>query len=552
MDKQDIFERNLLALARFVPLCSKLSRAQTTLNRYKFLDSPSGELIPAWVDPSGSAHPLHSLVDPHREARRLIDTVNEGFIILTGLGGGFYAEAALEKPGVSLVLVIDYDINGIAELLCHRDYIKIFSDPRFHFLADPPENAIEQYILNIYQPMLCGGIRTLPLRGRTSTDGRVFTNAAHAVETAIQKISADYSVQAHFGTRWFSNIIRNINKAGAHMNPLPPVKRTAVTAAGPSLFGQTAEIRRRRKEFFLIAADTSLPCLLSQDIRPDAVVSIDCQHISYYHFMAGIPEETMLFLDLASPPLIASRKHAPVFFSGNHPLTGYICNAWRAFPEVDTSGGNVTYASVALAEKLGAETIELFGADFSYPLGLSYSRGTYIYPHFEIRQKRTAPLEGLHSSFLFRGPLEKINSGENWYYESPSLKFYREALEEKTKTMRSGLIPRQGMGAPVRIHPAVKTGKKTLSFFGCGIMKSSPSDFLSGYRDKIHSLKIPPENIAGFFDSLRGDEKQVFTTLLPAAAALKRRDSGLNVSELLEKTKSHCIDVIEKVLNTET
>ncbi|MCL2318728.1 MAG: DUF115 domain-containing protein, partial [Treponema sp.] len=290
MDKSYFFERNLLALSPRNPeLCSRLSRAETRLGRYRFLESRGGEVIPAWVDPQGAAHPLHSIVDPRKEAKRLADSADEGFLVLLGLGGGYYAEAALEREGTGLVLVIEYDIDGLAELLCHRDYAAVFGDPRFRLLADSPEDEIKQHILDLYQPVLYGGIRVLPLRARTGLEAKLFARAGNAIGAAIDRVSADYSVQAHFGTRWFSNIIRNLMPAEKFQDTLPPVRRAAVTAAGPSLSIQLEGLRKKRKELFLIAVDTSLPCLLYNGIEPDAVISIDCQHISYYHFMDGLP-----------------------------------------------------------------------------------------------------------------------------------------------------------------------------------------------------------------------------------------------------------------------
>jgi glycosyltransferase involved in cell wall biosynthesis len=103
------------------------------------------------VDASGSAHPLHSTVDPRREARRLIDSLDvdleeKTFLILLGLGGGYYAEAALARDDVSLVLVIEYDLDAVAGLLASMDYTRVFRDTRFHLLVDPDAHAIEACI----------------------------------------------------------------------------------------------------------------------------------------------------------------------------------------------------------------------------------------------------------------------------------------------------------------------------------------------------------------------------------------------------------------------
>ena len=570
MDKSYFFDRNLLALSRRNPeVCSRLSRAETTKGRYKFIESRSGELIPAWVDPQGAGHPLHSVIDPRKEAKRLIDSVesegNNGFLILLGLGGGYYAEAALERAETGMALVIEYDIDGLAELLCHRDYARLFGDARFRILADNSEEEIKHYILNLYQPVLYGGIRVIPLRSRTGLETKSFAPAGSAIEAAIDRVSADYSVQAHFGTRWFSNIIRNLGAAEQFQDVLPPVRRAAISAAGPSLSLQIPRLREKRKDLFLIAADTSLPCLLDAGIEPDAVISIDCQHISYYHFMDGLPKGALLFLDLASPPLVASRSEKPLFFSGGHPLTRYISRVWKPLPELDTSGGNVTYAALSLAEQLGAREIELYGADFSYPEGISYARGTYIYTFFGNRQNRFSSMEAQASAFLFRTPLEKkrraaINtyspdhpavnpvedsSGASWYYETKALKFYRERLEEKSERMEAAIVPIEGRGAPINIS-RTENRKRSLRIFSSGKAAMSAEEFLCSYREKIANIPEASKNAAEYLSSLKGEDQAIFATLLPAAAAIRRRHPQGDFRALLEETKNYCDKEIER------
>ncbi|GHU98951.1 hypothetical protein FACS189483_07620 [Spirochaetia bacterium] len=560
MDKQFFFERNLLALSGKDPgLCSRLSGAETTLGRYKFLEARTGETVPALVDRSGAAHPLHSLVDPKREGSRLINSSvsgkTEGFLVLLGLGGGFYAEAALERDDIHRVLVIDYDINGIAELLASREYITLFKDPRFFLLVDPAPEALETGILETYQPALYGGIRLIPLRTRTDLDLSRFNQAGESVKTAIDRLSGDYSVQAYFGTRWFSNIIRNLLHAERSAPPLPPIHRALICAAGPSLDMQMPVIKQELSNHesgpFLIASDTSLPALLQEGIKPDAVVSIDCQHISYYHFMQGLPRDIPLFLDLASPPLLATRTDNPRFFAGGHPLTRYIARYWRPFPNVDTSGANVTYAALSLAEYLGAAKIELFGADFSYPQGKTYARGTYIYPYFEVRQNRLSPLEAQASAFLYRSQsLQKIPVHDGWCYVTPPLRGYREGVEAKARTMHANIRAAAGMGAPI-ILPRVEerhTSREPIRLFAAGKAAAPPKEFLAQYRADIATLPVPGKNLALHLESLDEAESLILTTLLPAAAALKRRRPELDGRETLEAARTYCLKELDLVL----
>ncbi|MDR2552018.1 MAG: DUF115 domain-containing protein [Treponema sp.] len=521
MDKQ-LFERNLLALSEKDPdLCFRLSSALTSRGIYRFIESRSGDSIPALTEPGGAAHPLHSTVDPRREGERLASTLGEeGCVIFLGLGGGFAAEEVLNRREIKKLLVIEYGCDGLAELLSARDYVSLFEDPRFHILADPSGDHIKKYLVEHYFPALDGGIRVFPLRARVEGDGR-FGDAGDAIKRAIDAVSRDYSVQAYFGKRWFSNIIRNLPLAEEQNRGIPPVKRVLICAAGPSLDREIGEIKKKQRDFFLIATDTSLAALLQGGIEPDGVISIDCQHISYRHFFRSLPARTVLFLDLASPPPVAARTENRFFFSSLHPLGLYIRRCWRPLPLLDTSGGNVTYAALSLAESLGAGEIRFCGADFSYPLGRTYARGTYIYPYFENLQSRFQPLEAQHSAFLYRdSSLKKQReAGSPWYYETQSLRFYREYLNLKM----AALEQKNGL-------------RREISFFSSGPFRQSAGDFLRTYKKSIEGLRSFED-----LGSENPEERELAATLLPLAAAVRRVSPSLGEGDLFGEVRSCCL-----------
>ncbi len=551
MDERIHFERNMLALASVdPPLCKRLSAAETTRARYRFLNARNGDVVPAAVDRGGAARALHSLVAPEKEAQRLIDTVRGGFLVLLGLGGGYAAEAALARGDIQGLLIIDFDIDGIAELLASKDYVRIFGDTRCRVLIDPSIEELRKEFHELYRPALSGGISVLPLRPRVDADPLSFERMADAIKLIIDSISDDYSVQAYFGKRWFANIIRNIREADKPVAPAPPVKSIAITAAGPSLDEQLPSIREKRRQFFLLATDTSLPALLDADLKPDAVISIDCQHISYQHFMRGLPEDVPLYLDLASPPVVASQTRVPRFFSGGHPLAVYIARTWRSFPRVDTSGGNVTYAAVALAEKLGAERIALYGADFSYPGGASYARGTYIHPYFRRMQSRLHTLEGLFSSFVFRNvSLRKTLDSRGWRYETKPLIGYRERLEKLATEISAELETAEGFGAPVRIPGTAERGGRSIGMLGAGAARSSGDEFLLDYAQSISRLPEPAgSSVCSYIGALNDENRDVFTTLLPTAAAIRKREDGFTTAQVIAATKGFALDEIRKVI----
>ncbi|MDR3356586.1 MAG: DUF115 domain-containing protein [Spirochaetaceae bacterium] len=562
MDKHIFFERNLLALSRSNPaLCSRLSGAETTLGRYRFVEGQEeGRDVPAWVDPDGGAHTLHSLVSPEREAERLVSTLKgERYVVVLGLGAGYTPEALLAREDTARILVIEYDINALAELLCHYDYIKLFNDPRFFILADPVPHEIEKHILATFQPALHNGIRTLPLRARTINDDARFAPAAEAVRSALDKVASDYSVQALFGKRWFSNIIRNIFTAEKQCGVFAPVKRAAVCAAGPSLDLQLELIARKRKSFFLISTDTALSTLLEAGLPPDAVISIDCQHISYYHFTRRLPPGIPLFLDLSSPPLLTSLAEKTFFFAGGHPLSAYVTHFFRSFPVIDTSGANVTFAALSLAERLGASAVELYGADFSYPKGKLYTRAAYLYPYFHRRQSRLRPAENLAAAFLYDSKsLRRVENGASWYYETRALGVYRQKIEQKADASAVELNAAPGEGAPFSFSADRAGGgrleagiffeaNKPVRLLAAGKPLCGAKEFLEAYRKRISELPLPEENITVYQRKLSDMQNLVFTTLLPAAAAIKYRRAGLDAKELLASVKNYCIEEISGV-----
>lgn len=551
MDGWMLFERNMLSLAATSPnLCKRLSAAQTTRERYRMIPARNGRTVPAIVDRSGAARPLHSLVDPEREAARLVSTINgDTYLILLGLGGGFAAEAALAREDVHGLLIVEQGVDGVAELLAANDYVGIFGDPRCTLLVDPTAEDLESEIFRSYRPALSGGIAVLPLRPRVEADAEFFNAASDTVKGAIDSVSDDYSVQAYFGKRWFANAIRNILIAERPVPPSAPVRSVAVTAAGPSLDDQIPLLKRGRGQTFVLATDTSLPALLDADLKPDAVISIDCQHISYYHFMRGLPEDVPLFLDLASPPVVASRSAAPRFFTGGHPFTVYVSRRWRPIPRIDTSGGNVTYAAVALADAFGAETIDLYGADFSYPRGASYARGTYIHPFFRRLQNRLRPLESQFASFVFRNESLRIERGEGrlWRYETKPLVGYRTRLERLAAEIGAKLVPVYGGGAPIRVPIDKRKRSAELRLLGSGSAATTAREFLAGYRKAIEKLPKLTGSLPAFMAGLSDEDRDVLTTLLPAAAALRKRSGAGGPGKILEEVKDYCIGELTRL-----
>jgi len=102
------------------------------------------------------------------------------------------------------------------------------------------------------------------------------------------------------------------------------------------------------------------------------------------------------------------------------------------------------------------------------------------------------------------------------------------------------------LGAPINIKKGILQKNRKIYSNGKAAMKVE--EFLSFYRDEIARLPKPGKHAASYTGSLNGEERSVFASLLPVAAALKQGHSEWGLEELLEATKAYCAFKIIRAL----
>jgi hypothetical protein len=538
-----LLEDNLAALASRQPDLAASVLAASPDPRLVPLPARNGMIVPGVRSATGTV-PLHSLYDPRQESTRLAASVRgAGFLVVIGMGAGFHIAALLENPEVQVVVVIEKDTAVLRSLFAQIPLARLLADPRVALSAGL--ETIRESVLAGWQPALMGGMRTVPLRPWCDQEPSFFDAAAAEVHAAIEEVRGDYSVQSHFGKRWLTNILMNLAQVESAPHSIPRGATAAVTAAGPSLEQQLPRLAAEREGILLVATDTSLPALVRSGIRPDVVLSIDCQNHGYHHFLLGIPTGTSLFLDLASPPLLARRPVPPVFVASAHPFVRYVDSHWSRLMRIDTSGGNVTHAAVTLARALGARRISVYGADFSYPDGKAYARGTYLYDHFWTEQSRLSPAEG--SFYLFvhgSAQAHRLVRSGRVLYTTPLLLGYRERFMKLMETIDADVIPVPGLGLEL-----LRSGKKAPALASAETDPwpppgDSPSrrwkEFLTEYAWNIERL---PPCAAGN----RGSERELWSTILPVAARVVREGVTPGPAAL-EEARRWSLERIRRVL----
>lgn len=559
MSDSSLLNVNLLALSSSQPdLAVKLGK-ESSSSDLRIKTSRTGLPVPV-LQHENREYSLHSTIDPRREGERFYHTApNGGYLVFLGFGAGYHISPFLKRNDVSRIVVIDFDAALFKALLNSIDLRDFFLDQRVRFLIDPTLEEINREMLGNYLPAVSGNLQVLQLRSRVHMQREKFTETQKHIQGIIKAVSEDYSVQSYFGKRWFVNSVRNLHVAETSTTTLPPIRKALITAAGPSLEDQLPELKQQLSQATLIATDTSLPFLLKNDIVPDMVVSIDCQHITYHHFMAGYPENVPLVLDLASPNHLTTKTDRLVFFTSGHPFSKYVNSVWRRFPYIDTSGGNVSHAAVSLAEALGAQKILLFGADFSFPEGKSYTRGTYLYPFFQTDSARTQPLEHHFFSFLLRNEnIIKVKQGGYIRYTTSPMISYKERLEQASARLAAELISVPGKGEilnPAHEKVALTRSGVIGTLFSAGAPAVSWREFIRAYSRSVGALPLPHESLSDYRSSISKEQNDIVTTLLPAAAAIRREQElqgiGKAGPEILQDVIKWTRSTIEAYLSAE-
>lgn len=539
------FNSNILALANSNnDLALGLSYNCNNDSNYKFIESKSGDIVPC-VD-KDVKKTLHSKIDPQREGSRFTSMYkSKGFLIFLGLGGAYHIKPFIEKNEFSTILILDKDIHRFEATISKMDMKEIFLNPAINIFIDPKPEKLYQFIIDNYVPAVCGDVTTIPLRQRVNAETEFFTECVDTIKNALDRISDDYTVQTNFGKKWFSNTLFNIKESAKIKPILKPIKSAIITAAGPSLEDDIETIREQQKESTLIATDTTAPVLIEHGIKPDIIISIDCQHISYYHFLKKIPRDIPLVLDIASPRKLSSLFDTVYFFTSGHPFSQYVSKNYKSFPNLNTSGGSVTHAALSLADALNAKDIYLYGADFSYPLGKSYSRGTYIYDYFNKTCSRTASLESSFFSFIMHSRdinIEKCKDGLR-YITKPMIG-YKNNLEAESRNIKGTLHVKENRGCKILIEKDSNPELNILSLFAEGRITVGSNKFLQEYRKNLQSLPDIIFPIEAYINSLNKKQRLVWLTIIPVLAN-HRGEKELS-NKLMNKTITWMISRIDR------
>ena len=383
--------------------------------------------------------PACSLYNPQKDAEQFCSLLETGTTLIAGYASGIHIEQAIKQFPTNKIIVVEKNIESIK-------YLE--NELNISFIEDVilcTIDSIEKVLLENYYPPKDGNFQLLPLRTWADANADSFSNLKEKVQNALNSISQDISVQAHFGKIWQRNIIQNLKLCESTKNTkivdffastFPTNKTAYVAGAGPSLEDDYELLKNNREQFFVIATDTAFHALSEHNIHCDVVVSVDAQAISRSHFMCKKNADTIFAFDLCSnaTPIKKIIKTNPViFFKSNHPLCAYANRFTQElygrdyFPTIESTGGTVTLAALNFAKLANFSNFRTGGCDFSYAKGKTYANGIYMDAIFNSQSNRTDTTENNFCKILYRTPLIQIAEKK---FTTKVLQIYSEAYKD--------------------------------------------------------------------------------------------------------------------------
>ena len=398
----------------------------------------NGSLIPVF----SSNRTMESRYNPEIEAGRIVEvTPASSFYIVLGIGSGILIEKLLQKYPESFFLCIEKDDASITFL--HQLPLVTKLENNSHIKLTTIQKLSSDFEA-LYIPSLYGGLFVVEQKGWIQEIEYLYPLIQKILKASLNNISADFSVQTHFGKIWQKNILNNlktysfINSNGFNLLETKlknsKQKKAAIIAAGPSLDKSISILSNSRNEYFIISTDTAYTSLLRHNLIPDAVVSIDGQNVSHSHFFKNNPDlsSTLFIFDLcanySAVKHISDHSNNILFSVSGHPFSELLCSYTpQAFIHLFSGSGTVTISALDFAVKCEFSTIEVFGADFSYRKTRTYTKGTYLDDLFSVNSSALNTYEYNFLKLLYRKELIK-NDDEST--STTILDSYRQSFEQ--------------------------------------------------------------------------------------------------------------------------
>ncbi len=320
---------------------------------------------------------LHSRLDPHGEAVRLIEETGESdCAVFFGFGFGYYVEAFHSLYPESSVVVVEPDPDLFRLALGARDLTGILASSKVSLLLDVKPDTLA-VVLNTY---LYTAITVVAPRSIVRLNETYYSSLQAVVDAFTSRREINRNTLKRFGKRWVRNLAANLrylptasrlHTLSGRLEGVPAL----LLAAGPSLDSLLTQLPALAERFVIFAVDTSLRAALHAGVVPDFLVVVDPQYWNVRHLDGCDTENTILITESATYPAVFKRRYKAVFLGASlFPMGSFLERGLGEFGKLG-AGGSVATSAWDAARQLGCAPIFTAGLDLGFPAGNTHFKG---------------------------------------------------------------------------------------------------------------------------------------------------------------------------------
>ncbi len=353
---------------------------------------------------------IHSKYNPAKEAEQLVDrqyTPHHTHIIF-GYGCGYIVEALLNRRSFQEnIIVVDplFD-NQILELKHQASNLFAF-------------NSTMIPIFELYINEIAANTRVSFKTICTPNYDKVFPNEykellRKIVDIQYKNRTINYTL-IRYAKEWQRNFVenlRNINKDSTieklHKQYNCPV---VVASGGPSLTKQIPLLKKYRNNIILISAGSTTNSLISNNIEPDYVVTIDGGEPNYNHFKQLKLDNAEIIYSMQNHFKVRESFSQRGYLIGTehfNKLALYLEKEFNVnFPALEY-GGSVAHAAFNVAHYISSGPIALIGQDLAYTDNLTHAANNKNARKIDeafIKEQEAFQVEGYYGEPVWTSPV---------------------------------------------------------------------------------------------------------------------------------------------------
>ncbi|MDE6025327.1 MAG: DUF115 domain-containing protein [Lachnospiraceae bacterium] len=330
-------------------------------------------------DERGNKIYLNSKYDPMNEADKYMQEYfvmpDTSVLVMYGLSNGYYVREYIRNSNANTRCIIyEPNIDIFMTVLRNIDISDLLKSDRIYFVIKDINTEEFAFIMQEWLEVHNVNINKLVAAPKYKELFREdYTNFENEVDEMYQRFYSSTETEIEFGKKSVKNNLYNLLYFEGCRNGMelqgkfPKDMPAIVVSAGPSLEKNVELLKAAKGKAFIFAVDSAISKVLEIGVKPDAIISVDCNK-SVEHFKVPGIEQLPFFIQMDANTAVLDYVHPQNLFFCSADSELCIDLFKKAGSEIDYMEGGGSVATVAIASLIswGVKRIILIGQDLSF------------------------------------------------------------------------------------------------------------------------------------------------------------------------------------------